>query len=193
MSFQRVAFAYLTTSTIWAFRSLGTSAIGRTHSVLVQLSLWTLLAIPMHKLVAAKGGVVGMNAICSIALIVPLKQQWVVHCFIRWLLCFPLNSFVTATRTSAVVQHTLCNTSLPLVAACWAHPLSPELTARKHVLRCLGILVMVPVLDLSRCFGSKRVVLTYCFPLTIWTFGASCAAVHSCLPDMRVSCWTVGA
>ncbi len=193
MGFQRVAFAHLMTSTIWAPRSLASNAIRRAHLVLVHLSLWTLLAVPMNKLVAAKSGVVGMNAICSIALIVPFKQQWVLHCFKCWFLCFPSISFVTAQRTTAVIPHTLCNLGLPLVAADWALPLGPEVTARKHLLRCLGVLVMVPVLCLSWCFGSKRAVLTHSVPVTIWAFGASCTATHTCLLDMRAACWTVGA
>ena len=36
-------------------------------------------------------------------------------------------------------------------------------------------------------------MLTYSFPLTVWAFGASCAVMHTGLPDMQVSCWTVGA
>jgi len=135
----------------------------------------------------------GMNAICSIALIVPFTQNLMSCCFKRWPLCFPSNNFVTATRTSAVILHTSCNLTLPLVATDWALPLSPEVTARKHLLRRLSILVVVPVLRLARCFGSKRAVLTYSFPLTVWAFGASCAVMHTGLPDMQVSCWTVGA
>ncbi len=61
------------------------STITRSHLVLVQLSLWALLANPMHKFVAAKSGAAGMNAILEVALIVPLKQQWVLRCFKRWL------------------------------------------------------------------------------------------------------------
>ncbi len=98
MSFQRVAFAHLLASTIWAPRSLVSSANIRMRLVLVQLSLWTLLAVPVHKLVAGKGGVVGMNAICSIALVIPFKEQWVLHCFKCWLLCVPSHSFVTTTH-----------------------------------------------------------------------------------------------
>ena len=134
MSFQRVAFAHLLASTIWAPRSLVSSANIRMRLVLVQLSLWTLLAVPVHKLVAGKGGVVGMNAICNIPLEIPFKQQWVLRCFICWLLCLPSHSFATATRASTIVLHTPCNGSLPLVAAGWALSLSPECTARKHLL-----------------------------------------------------------
>ena len=147
----------------------------------------------MNKLVAAKSGVVGMNAICSIALVIPFKEQWVLHCFKCWLLCVPSHSFVTTTEASIVVLHTRCHTCLPLVAAGWALPLSLEPTARKHLLRCFGVFVMVPVWYLTWCFGSKRDVLTYCFPVTIRAFGAACAAIHTCLPDMRASCRTVGA
>jgi len=131
------------------------STITRSHLVLVQLSLWALLANPMHKFVAAKSGAAGMNAILEVALIVPLKQQWVLRCFKRWL-------FVSANalRATTIILHTLCNLALPLVVACWALSLGPEVTASKRLLRCLGILVMVPVSCLSWCLGSKRVVLT---------------------------------
>jgi len=57
----------------------------------VQLSSWTFLAHPMHMLVAAKGGVIGMNTICSIALIVPFKQQLMLRSYKRGLLCLPSN------------------------------------------------------------------------------------------------------
>jgi len=104
------------------------------------------MANPMHQLSAAKGGVVGMNAICGIALIVPFTQQLMLGCFKRWLLCFPSKSFVIATRTSAVILHTVCNWSLPLMAADRALPLSSEVTASKCLLRCLGIFALIPVL-----------------------------------------------
>ena len=45
------------------------------HLIQVQLSLRAVVADPMHKLAAAKGGVVGMNAICSIALIVSIHAK----------------------------------------------------------------------------------------------------------------------
>ena len=114
------------------------------------------------------------------------------HFFKRWLNCSP-SKFTSATRTSAVLLHTFGNMSLPLMTAGGALPLSPEVAASKRLLRCLGILILVPVLHLARCFGSKRAVLTYCCPSTIWASGASCAVTHTCLPDMRASCWTAGA
>ncbi|KAA6421231.1 MAG: hypothetical protein FRX49_08930 [Trebouxia sp. A1-2] len=43
------------------------------------LSLWALVADPMHQLLAAKGNAMGVDAICSIALIVPFKQQRIGH------------------------------------------------------------------------------------------------------------------
>jgi len=127
----------------------------------VQLSLWALLANPMHKFVAAKSGAAGMNAILEVALIVPLKQQWVLRCFKRWLFVSASNITISnALRATTIILHTLCNLALPLVVACWALSLGPEVTASKRLLRCLGILVMVPVSCLSWCLGSKRVVLT---------------------------------
>ncbi len=147
----------------------------------------------MHEFVAAKGGVVGMNAICSIVLIVPFTQQLMLCCFKSGLLCFPSKSLIIAKRTSAVVLHTVCNLSLPLVAADWALPLSHEVTPRKHLLRCLGVFSLIPVLELAWSFGSERVVLAYLSAFTKWAFAASCAVIHTCLPDMRASCWTVGA
>ena len=146
----------------------------------------------MHPLLAAKGGVMRVNAILRVVLIVPLMQQLVLHCCKCWPCCTPCLSFATA-GTAAVIFCSSCYWSLPLKAACWALPLSPKFTTSKHLLRCLGVLGGVPILCLSRCFGSKRAVLTYCFPLTIRALGASCAAIHSCHPDMRASCWTLGA
>ncbi len=192
MSLQRVAFAHLLASTIWATCSLPIGTIIRGHLVKVQLSLGAVVADPMHQLFAAKGGGAGVNAIYNIALIVPFKQQLMLRFFKRWLDCSP-SKFTTATRTSAVLLHTARDLSLPLVAACWALPLCPELSASQRLFRCLGILVKVPVLCLSWCLGSNRVVLTDSFPLAVWAFGASCAVTHTCLPDMRASCWTVGA
>ncbi len=164
------------------------------HLILVQLSLGAVITHPMHQLSAAKGGVVGMNAICSIALIVPFMQQlMMLCCFKCWLRCCPSKRFATATRTSAVDLHTARDLSLPLVAAFWALPLNSDLSASKRLLRCLGVLVMIPISCLSRCLGSKRAVLTYCPSYTIWAFAASGAPIHRCLPDMRAPRWTVEA
>ena len=152
MSLQRVAFAHLLASTIWATCSLPIGTVIRGHLVKVQLSLRAVVADPVHQLSAAKGGGAGVNVIYSIALIVPFKQQLVLRFFKRWLDCSP-SKFTTATRTSAVLLHTPRDLSLPLVAAFWALPLSPELSASKHLLRCLGVLVTVPVLQLAWCFA----------------------------------------
>ncbi len=187
MSLQRVAFAYLTTSTIWTPLQASASTITSTHLIQVQLFLGAVVADPMHQLLAAKGGGVGMNAICSIALMVPLTQQLMTCYFKCGLLCFPSTSFISTTRTSAVVLHTLCNLTLPLMAADGALPLSSEGTASNRLLRCLGVLVLIPVLDLFWCFGSKRVVLACLSAFTIWASATSCAVRHSGLPDMRAS------
>ena len=157
------------------------------------MSLGTLLAHPMHKLAAAKSGVVRMNAIYSIALRVPFMQQLMLCCFKCGVLCSHFTSFIPTTRTSAVIQRTVCNYSLPLMAADWAPPLSSGAAASKRLLRCFGVLIIVSILHLTRCLGSKRAVLTNCFPCTVWAFAASCAIAHSNLPDMRDACWTVGA
>ena len=133
-----------------------------------------------------------MPTLGTIALIVPFKQQLMLRFFKCWLDCSP-SKFATATRTSAVLLHTARDLSLPLVTACWALPLSPEVTASKRLLRCLGILALIPVFELIWCLGSKRVVLTHCLSCTIWAFVALCTGLHSCLPDMRASQWTVGA
>ncbi len=194
MSCQRVAFAHLLASTVWTACTSFACTTFRHHLVQVQLSLGAIAADPMHQLFAAKSSSLGINAAFRVALSVPLQQQWVLRCLKCWL-CKPISSRVTSTalRTTGIIQHTRCNLSLPLMAACGALPLSPVITASKRLLRCLGILVTIPVLCLPRCLSSKRVVLTHCFPLTIWAFGASCAATDSCLPDMRASCWTVRA
>ena len=160
MSLQRIAFAHLLASTIRATCSLPIGTIIGGHLVKMQLSRRAPVADPMHQLSAAKSGVLWVNAICSIALIVPFKQQLMLRCFKCWLLGSPSN-FATATRTSAVFLHTLCNLSLPLVVACWAFPRSAEVSASKRLLRCLGILVMVPISGLPWCLGSKRIVLTH--------------------------------
>ena len=143
-----------------------------THLIQVQLPLGAAVADPMHKLAAAKSGVVGMNAVCSIALNVPFMQQLMLRCFKCGLLHFPPTSFVDAKRTSSVSLHTLCNWSLPLMTADGALPLSPEVAASKRLLRCLVILVLVPILDLTRCFGSKRAVFAHFPPFTVWAFAA---------------------
>ena len=160
----------------------------------VQLSLGALGADPMHQLSAAKGGVLGMNAVLGVALIVPFQQQWVLCCFKRRLFVTVSNRInFTASRTTTVIAHALRNLTLPLVAAYWTLPLSPEVTASKRLLRCFGVLVLIPVIDLSQCLSSQRAVLAYLSAFTIWAFGASCAAMHKSFPDMRASCWTVGA
>ncbi len=194
MRLQRIAIACSHAGTMWAPRTLfvGTTIGG--HLVKVQLSFRALVADPMHQLSAAKGDVIRVNAFFWVALIVPFEQQRVLHCFKCWLLVFVSNTRCSAaSRTSTVILHTFANYSLPLMAADWTLPLSSEATASQRLFRCLGILVKVPVLCLSWCLGSNRVVLTDSFPLAVWAFGASCAVTHTCLPDMRASCWTVGA
>ncbi len=192
MSFQGVAFACLLASTVWTPCRVSASTINGRHLVPVQLSLRAFLTHPMHTLMAAKGGAVRMKSICSIALIVPLKQQRVFCCCKRWLLCFNCLSFTTAGATTAAF-YTDSNLSLPLMTADSALPLSPKTAASKCLLWCIGVFLLVPILDLSWCLGSERVVLAYCSPFTIWAFGSISAVGHTCLPDMRASCWTVGA
>jgi len=99
----------------------------RTHLVLVELSLWALSANPMHQLAAAKGGLVEINAICSIAQVVPFRQQMLLRCFKCWLTCSrsPCLSFTILGKTT-VTRGTLRNLTSPLVAACWPLPLSPN-------------------------------------------------------------------
>jgi len=192
MSFQGVACACLHASTVWTpCRSSASTLTGR-HLVPVQLSLRAFMTHPMHTLMTAKGGAVRMKSICSIALIVPLKQQCVLRCFKSWLLCLDCLSFTTAGATT-VVFYTCSNFSLPLMAADLALPFSPKMAASKRLLWCVGVFLLVPIFDLSWCLGSKRVVLAYRSPFTIWAFGSSCAAGNSCLPDMRASCRTIGA
>jgi len=151
-------------------------------------------ADPVHKLFAAKGGGLWMNAFLDVALSVPVKQQRVLRCFKGWL-CVTISNRTNsvASRTAIVMSHTLRNISLPLKAACGALPLSPEVTASKRLLRYFGILVLIPILELARRLSSKRVVLAHLSAFTIWAFGALCAVMHSGFPDMRASCWTVGA
>jgi len=112
--------------------------------VQVQLSLRAIVADPVHQLCAAKGSVVGMNAILEVALIDPFKQQWVLRCFKCWL-SVP-HKLSIALWTTTVIFGTLVYSSLPLVAACWALPLSREATASKYLLRCLGVFVLIPIL-----------------------------------------------
>lgn len=99
----------------------------RTHLVLVELSIWALSANPMHQLAAAKGGLVEINAICSIAQVVPFRQQMLLRCFKCWLTCSrsPCLSFTILGKTT-VTRGTLRNLTSPLVAACWPLPLSPN-------------------------------------------------------------------
>ncbi len=159
MSLQRIALAHLLASTIWATCSLPIGAMIGRHLVQVQLSLRTLVADPMHPLLAAKGGIMRVDAILRVLLIVPLMQQWMLHCCKCWPRCTPSLSFAT-TGTAAVIFCSILHWSLPFKAACWALPLSLKFTAHQRLLRCLGILVMVPILCLSWCFGCQRVVLT---------------------------------
>ncbi len=194
MSFQRVAFAHSLASTVWTACTSFAGTSLRHHLVQVHLSLGALVADPVHQLLAAKSGVLWMDAVLEVALSVPFKQQWVLRCFKRWLFVHVSNrSSLFASRATTVISHTLRNLTLPLVAACWALPLCPEATTSKHLLWCLGILVMIPISCLSRCLSSERAVLAHLSAFTIWAFGASCAFMHRRFPDVRASCWTVGA
>ena len=194
MSFQRVAFAHTPTSTVWTACTSFAGTSLRHHLVQMHLSLGALVADPMHQLLAAKSGVLWMNAVLEVALSVPFKQQWVLRCFQRWLCVRASNRTSPSTsRAITVISHTLRNLTLPVVAACWALPLSPETTTSKDLFWCLGILVMIPVLCLSWCLSSKRAVLAHPSAFAIWAVGASCAFTQRHFPNMRISCWTLGA
>ncbi len=158
MGFQGVAFADFLASTIWTPCRVITSTIIRTRLVLVQSSRRASLTHPMHRLMAAKGGAVRVHAIHSIALIVPLKQQLMMCCFKCRLLYFDCLGFTTAGATT-VPLYTYSDSSLPLMAADWALPFSPKSAASKRLLWCVDVFCLVPIFDLSRCLGSKRVVL----------------------------------
>ncbi len=158
----------------------------------MQSSRRAFLTYPMHTLMAPKGGAVGMNAIPSIALIVPLKQQRMMYCFKCGLLCFDCLSSTTA-RATTVLFYTCSNLSLPLMAADLTLPFSPKTAASKCLLWCVAVFLLVPISELSWCLGSESVVLAQRSPFTVWAFGSFCTIGHSCLPDMGASCWTIRA
>ena len=161
------------------------------HLVLVLLPLWTLLAYPMHHLVAPQCGVMRIYAIPGIALMVPLMQQGVLRFLKGWLLGVLL-VIATAMWAPTVTQNTLCYVSLPLMFAVWTLPVSPGAAAGKCLLRCAGILVVVPISCYCGCFGGKRVVLAHLSALTVWTVCALCPTLHRCCPDVKAAYWTVG-
>ena len=162
-----------------------------THLVFVLLPLGTLLAYPMYKLVALECSVMRIYAILSIALVIPLTQQGVLLFLKSWLLgVIPVTAAVL--RASTVIQYTVSYLSLPLITAVWTLPVSPEVAASNCLLRCFGILVVIPISCLLGCFGGKRVVLAHPSAVTIWALSAVCPTLHRCCPDMRAACWTVG-
>lgn len=189
---QRVALAHLHAYTTWATCSLPIGTIIGRHLVKVQLSLRALVANPMHHLLTAKGDVAWIHAILGVALKVPPQATKGVALHKRWL-CVVVPPIFIASRTTRVMYDTLYNRSLPLVTACWALPLGSITTASKHLLGFPGILVMVPVLQLSWCFGRERVVLAYFSSSTTRAVTASRTVTYAYLPNMRASCWTVGA
>ena len=164
--------------------------ITSTHLVSVLLPLWTLLAYPMYKLVAFQCSGVRVYAIFSIALMIPLLQQGVFHCLKRWLLRVLPATAVWASTINLV--NLFAYRSLPLMFAVWTLPVSPGAAAGKCLLRCAGILVVVPISCYCGCFGGKRVVLAQLPALTIWAVSAACPVVNRTRPDMRAACWAVG-
>ena len=144
MSLQRVAFAYLMTSTEWTPCGALASTIRSTQLIPVQLSLGAVVAHPMHQLFAAKSGGAGMNAICSIALIVPFMQQLMLCCFKCGVLFSPSRSFVATSRKSAVFPRTLCNFHSWLPSGHFHSAL--RLYCRRLSAPAIGILVLIPIL-----------------------------------------------
>ena len=145
----------------------------------------------MYKLRALKCCVVRIYAILSIALMVPLTQQSVFHSLKCRVLGF-LFIAAAATRASTIVHSPHCYLSLPLMSAVWTLPVSSGVAASKCLLRCLGILAVIPISCLLGCFGGKRIVLAHLSALTVWAVSAVRPACHCCQPGMKAACWTVG-
>ena len=176
---QGVAITNLFASTEWAPLSLLACAIISTHLVAVQPPLSTVVADPMHKLVALKCCFVRKYAIYGIALIVPLKQQQMLRLLECWLLGVRLVKSA-ATWAPCIILNPGLYHSLPFVSAVWTSPVSPGVTASKCLLRCLDILVKIPISCYCGCFGGKGVVQAQLPALTIWTLCPSCPVGHLC-------------
>ena len=115
----------------------------------------------------------------GVALMVPLKQQQMLG-LLKSRLPGMLWVVVAATWAPGVLQDPGCNLSLPLILTIWTSPVSLRVTASKCLLRCLGILVKIPISCYCGCFGGKRVVLAQLPALTIWTLCPSCPIRHPC-------------
>ena len=159
---------------------------------MVQLTLWTIVAYPMNMLVALQRCIVRIDSVQGITFVVPFKQQRVLLILKCWLLSALLVT-AAAAWTACVIHNPACSWSLPLISAVWAFPVSSGVTARKCLLRCVGISAVIPITCYCRCFGGKRVMLAHLLPLTIWALCATCPTLHCCCPNMRAACWTVGA
>ena len=113
----------------------------------------------MNQLVAAKSNVVWKEALCVIALMVPLSQLGRLSfskCRLWLLLSLECRTF----GTTCPMAGSPTNSRLPFPLASWALPLSPEVAARQHLLWHVLILAVVPELSHARRYGSKRVVHT---------------------------------
>ena len=144
----------------------------------------------MHWLAAAKSDLLWVNAVYLIALIVPLRQAGRLSfskCGLRMIdfLC------LTALGTTGPGKDTLCNRCLPFPLANRALPFSPKAAASHHLLWCLFILAVAPVLSYIRCYGSKGVVHAHPFITAEGAACASCSALNRCCPDVWLSSWAI--
>ena len=85
------------------------------------------------------------------------------------------------------------NGGLPFPVASWALPLSPRVAASHHLIWCLLILAVVPVVSHIRCYGGKGVVQAHPPVAAEWALHTMRSAEYVCCPDVWLSCWTLTA
>ena len=144
----------------------------------------------MHTLAAAKGDLVWIQALCLVALVVPLTQLCRLSLSkggLRPLVS--LTAWSTALGTTAPCMHPSCNTRLPFKFASWAFPMNLGVAASQHLLWCFHIFAMVPEFSNVGRYSSQRIVQAQ---QPVAAVGALCtrrSLGHTCCPDVGLPGW----
>ena len=106
---------------------------------------------------------------------------------------WPCTLELTTLRATRFLSNAMIDSCQPFVATDWAMPLLPAIAGSCEVMWCAIIGCAVPGGSHIGGFGSNRVMLTHSFAYAEWTISIVCSVVHSSLPLMGMTIWTIRA
>jgi len=152
------------------------------------------VAHPMDTLVTAQPELVREQPLLGICFTVPFFEEWMVAFRQGGMMpLWPCTLEVIALRATRFLSNASMDLCLPCVATDWATPLLPAIAGSCEVMWCAIIGCAVPGGSHIGGFGSNRVMLTHSFAYAEWTISIVCSVVHSSLPLMGMTIWTIRA